>query len=173
MKNIRGPLWLLGDNIDTDVILPGPYLPLLNPYDLAAHALEGLNIDFAQKVQPGDLIVAGRNFGCGSSREQAPVALKYAGVSLIIAESFSRIFYRNAMGIGLPVLTCPGLAAAVQEGEVLTVDLATGSVTQEKSGRSWKADQFPEFLLEILSEGGLVPHLKKQFQSGTDNAGTR
>lgn len=173
MHKKSGRLWLLSDNIDTDVILPGPYLPLLNPHDLAAHALEGLNIGFADQVQAGDMIVAGRNFGCGSSREQAPVALKYAGVSVIIAESFSRIFYRNAMSIGLPVLTCPGLASTVLNGEQLIVDLAAGNVMQVNSGQNWQADKFPEFLLEILSEGGLVPHLKKQFQSGTHNAGTR
>lgn len=160
---LKGRVWRLGDNVDTDVILPGPYLTLTDPYQLAAHALEGLGIDFAQRVRPGDIIVAGRNFGCGSSREQAPVALKYAGVGAVLAESFARIFYRNAISIGLPVLTCPGLAGAVEEGEELEVDLARGEVKQNKNGVLWQAQKLPPFVLEIIADGGLVAHLKKQF----------
>ena len=163
---IRGNIWILEDNIDTDVILPGPYIPITDPIMLAAHALEGLDINFSQRVKPGDIIVAGRNFGCGSSREQAPVALKHAGVAAIVAESFARIFYRNAMSIGLPVFTCPGIALLANEQEEIEIALDTGEIRRISTGQCLQAERLPNFLLEIIHAGGLVPHLKQKFSGG-------
>ena len=166
MISLSGRIWKLGDNVDTDVILPGPYIPLTDPKELAAHALEGLNINFAQRVKPGEIIVAGRNFGCGSSREQAPVALKHSGVAAVVAESFSRIFYRNAISIGFPVITCSGLAQELSDQEEITISLATGEIVQVATGKKWQGDKFPQFLLDMILEGGLVPQLKSMFSNG-------
>ncbi|WP_148135607.1 3-isopropylmalate dehydratase small subunit [Candidatus Formimonas warabiya] len=163
-KIIEGKVWKLGDSIDTDVILPGAYLSLTKPEELAVHALEGLEEGFAQRFGAGDILVGGRNFGCGSSREQAPVALKYAGISVVVAESFARIFYRNALNIGLPLLECQGIAGFAQEGDTLAVDIAQGEIRNEAKGILLIAKPIPEFLMEIIKDGGLVSNLKKQFQ---------
>jgi len=154
---IIGGIWKFGDNIDTDVIIPGKYLRTKNMEVFAAHAMEGIDPEFAKKVKPGDIIVAGTNFGCGSSREQAPLALKYAGVSCVIAKSFARIFFRNAINVGLPLMEADVECQDVCE---VRVDLLKGEV--EVSGKNiFKGNKLPDFLLEILTDGGLVAHRKK------------
>jgi len=130
--------------------------------ELAKHAMEGLDSTFIRKIQDGAIIVAGRNFGCGSSREQAPLALKYAGVKCVLAESFARIFYRNAITIGLPVLECPGVSSKVDEGDELTVDLRAGKVENKSKNLVLQATQLPEFIIEILDDGGLIEHLRRR-----------
>jgi 3-isopropylmalate/(R)-2-methylmalate dehydratase small subunit len=159
---VAGTATKLGDNIDTDVILPGKYLPLTDPTNLSKHALEGLDSSFAEKAKVGVIIVAGKNFGCGSSREQAPIALKYAGVRAVVAESFARIFFRNSVNIGLPILECKGIAQTVKEGDIIKVDLSLGSVVDETQGITLEATRLPDFLLEIIVDGGLIEHLIKK-----------
>jgi 3-isopropylmalate/(R)-2-methylmalate dehydratase small subunit len=151
-----------GDNVNTDVILPGKYLPLIDPKELGQHAMEGLDSAFTKKAKEGVILVAGKNFGCGSSREQAPLALKYAGVKCVLAESFARIFYRNAINIGLPVVECKDVSGKVEEGDLLTVDLKNGVVKDESRGITLSATQLPPFMLEILSDGGLIENLRKR-----------
>jgi len=162
---ICGKAVKFGDNVDTDVILPGEYLVLTDPTELAKHAMEGLDPAFRKKVQGGAIIVAGKNFGCGSSREQAPLALKYAGVKCILAESFARIFYRNAITIGLPVLECPEVSRRVEEGDELVVELKEGKVKNESNNLTLRATQLPEFIMEILDDGGLIEHLRRRIGS--------
>lgn len=145
------------DNLDTDRLIPGKYTKTLDPNDLALHVLEDLDPQFAQRVRVGDILVAGSNFGCGSSREQAPLALKAAGVAVVIARSFARIFYRNAINIGLPVVEAP--TQAIENGATVTVNLSTGQV--ESAGQTWPATKMPQMMINILSEGGLVNYLVK------------
>jgi 3-isopropylmalate/(R)-2-methylmalate dehydratase small subunit len=161
---VTGPAIKFGKNIDTDVILPGKYLVLVDPYDLAKHALEGLDPDFSGKAKKGVIIVGGKNFGCGSSREQAPLALKYSGVKCIIAESFARIFFRNAINIGLPVIGCKGISAAVEDSDKLTVDFEAGRVQNLSKGKSFQVAKLPPFILEILSDGGLIENLRRKMK---------
>ena len=162
---IYGKAIKFGDNVDTDVILPGKYLVLTDPTELAKHAMEGLDPSFTKKIRDGALIVAGKNFGCGSSREQAPLALKYAGVKCVVAESFARIFYRNAITIGLPVLECLGVSSKVAEGDELVVDLRAGEVKNKSKNLTLQATQLPEFIMEILNDGGLIEHLRRRIGS--------
>jgi 3-isopropylmalate/(R)-2-methylmalate dehydratase small subunit len=162
---ICGKIITFGDNIDTDVILPGPYLVHTDPKELANHAMEGLDPTFTEKVANGPIVVAGKNFGCGSSREQAPLALKYAGVKCVIAESFARIFYRNSITIGLPVLTCSSISSKVKAGDKLVVNLRTGEVEDVSKGLVFQATQLPDFIMEILDDGGLIEHLKRRIGS--------
>jgi len=152
------------DNVDTDVIIPGRYLVLIDPKELAQHAMEGLDPAFTKKAKDGVIVVAGKNFGCGSSREQAPLALKYAGVRCVLAESFARIFYRNAINIGLPVVECKGVSGRVEEGDALTVDLENGTVKNQSKDLTLRATQLPPFILEILSDGGLIENLRKRMK---------
>ena len=159
MEKIHGKIWKFGDNIDTDVIIPGRYLRTFSLDDLAAHVMEGVDPDFAKNVQRGDIVVASENFGCGSSREQAPVALKHAGVSAIVAKSFARIFYRNAINIGLPVIVAEINAS---NGDVLKIDLEDGTIKNKTTGESFKIEPFKKFMLEILKNGGLVSHYLKK-----------
>jgi len=161
---IRGKTVTFGNDVNTDVIIPGKYLTALDPQELAKHAMEGLDPEFADKASEGVIIVAGGNFGCGSSREQAPIALKYAGVNGVLAESFARIFYRNAINIGLPVLGCPGILDKVDPGDELYVDLADGKVVDLSKNESFQALKFPDFVLEIIGDGGLIEHLKKRLR---------
>lgn len=161
---VSGPAIKFGKNIDTDVILPGKYLVLVDPYDLAKHALEGLDPDFPEKAKKGVIIVGGKNFGCGSSREQAPLALKYSGVKCVIAETFARIFFRNAINIGLPVIECKGISAAVEDGDELTVDFEAGTVQNLSKGKSFQVAKLPPFILEILSDGGLIENLRRRMK---------
>ncbi|MFQ5999383.1 MAG: 3-isopropylmalate dehydratase small subunit [Candidatus Bathyarchaeia archaeon] len=162
---IYGKAIKFGDNVDTDVILPGKYLVFTDPTELAKHAMEGLDPTFTKKIHDGALIVAGKNFGCGSSREQAPLALKYAGVKCVLAESFARIFYRNAITIGLPVLECLGVSSKVAEGDELVVDLRVGEVKNKSKNLFLQATQLPEFILEILNDGGLIEYLRRRIGS--------
>lgn len=155
MDVISGKTWTFGENIDTDVIIPGRYLRTFNPQDLADHVLEGERPDFTKNVQKGDIIVAGDNFGCGSSREQAPVAIKTAGVDAIVAKSFARIFYRNAINIGLPVIVSD---IEAKDGDIIKIDLSKGILINETSGEKVSFEPFKEFMLNILEDGGLVNH---------------
>ena len=152
-----------GNDVNTDVILPGKYLVLtLYPQELAKHAMEGLDPNFSKKVQGGAILVAGKNFGCGSSREEAPTALKYANVKCVLAESFARIFYRNAINIGLPVLECPKISSETEEGNILAVDLSTGEVNNLTKNINIQGLKLPDFILEILADGGLIENLRKK-----------
>ncbi|MEM0216236.1 MAG: 3-isopropylmalate dehydratase small subunit [Candidatus Bathyarchaeia archaeon] len=151
-----------GDNIDTDVIIPAKYLVHIDPYELARHAMEGLDPTFAEKAKSGVILVAGRNFGCGSSREQAPIALKYSGVKCVIAESFARIFYRNAINIGLPVVECTAASKKIDEGDLLNVDLEKGIIENTSKGLTIQASKLPSFILEILADGGLIENLRRR-----------
>lgn len=151
-----------GDNVDTDVIIPARYLNTASREELAVHCMEDIDPDFPKKVKPGDLIVAGENFGCGSSREHAPMAIQASGVSCVIARSFARIFYRNAINIGLPILECPEAADAVAAGDRVAVDFDSGLITDETTGRSFTAAPFPPFILDIIREGGLIPSILKE-----------
>jgi len=159
---VSGKAVVFGDNVNTDAIIPGKYLTLLDPVELAEHAMEGLDPDFAQKAETGVIVVAGRNFGCGSSREQAPIALKHAGVRCVLAESFARIFYRNAINIGLPVLESPDVRNCVEEGDMITVNLEEGGVVNKTKNHVVRALKLPRFILEILTNGGLIEHLRKR-----------
>lgn len=161
---VTGPAIKFGNNIDTDVILPGKYLVLVDPYELAEHALEGLDSNFPDKAKKGIVIVGGKNFGCGSSREQAPLALKYSGAKCVIAESFARIFFRNAINIGLPVIECKGISATVDNGDELTVDFEAGTVQNLSKGKSFQVAKLPPFILEILADGGLIENLRRRMK---------
>ncbi|MCW4014853.1 MAG: 3-isopropylmalate dehydratase small subunit [Candidatus Bathyarchaeota archaeon] len=162
---INGKVIKFASNIDTDVILPGPYLVHTDPYELAKHAMAGLDPNFPEKAASGVIVVGGKNFGCGSSREQAPIALKYSGVQCVLAESFARIFYRNAITIGLPVLVCTGISSKVKEGDELAVNLQMGKVENKTNGSVLQATKLPEFIMEILENGGLISHLKRRFET--------
>lgn len=159
---VNGTAIKFGDNVDTDVILPGKYLVLIDPMELAKHAMEGLDPAFPEKAQKGVIVVGGKNFGCGSSREQAPLALKYAGVKCVLAESFARIFFRNAINIGLPVIEHKGISAAVNNGDELAVDFEAGTVQNLSQDKSFQATKLPPFILEILADGGLIENLRKR-----------
>ena len=153
---------VFGNNIDTDVILPGKYLILVDPYDLAKHALEGLDTDFVNKAKPGIVLIGGKNFGCGSSREQAPLALKYSGVKCVIAESFARIFFRNAINIGLPVIECKGISTAIKNGDNVAVDFEAGKIENLSNGKKFQVEKLPPFIMEILADGGLIENLRRR-----------
>ena len=153
---LSGKVWKFGDNIDTDVIIPGKYLRTTDMSVFASHVMEGIDPEFSKKVSKGDMIVAGKNFGCGSSREQAPLALKYAGVSCIVAESFARIFFRNAINVGLPIIEA---RIDCREGDNIEIDLENGIVKNNE--KTYSATKLPDFLRKILADGGLVEHRKK------------
>ena len=159
---IKGPAIKFGNNIDTDVILPGKYLVLVDPYELAKHALESLDPAFPEKAKKGVIVVGGKNFGCGSSREQAPLALKYAGVKCVLAESFARIFFRNAINIGLPVIECKGISTEVETGDEIAVDVEAGKIENISRGKKFQVDKLPPFILEILADGGLIENLRRR-----------
>jgi 3-isopropylmalate/(R)-2-methylmalate dehydratase small subunit len=157
---LEGKAWKYGDNVDTDVIIPARYLNTTDPAALAAHCMEDIDPAFAQEVQRGDVIVGGRNFGCGSSREHAPISIKGAGGSCIVAESFARIFFRNAINIGLPILECADAARETQKGDTLSVDLATGTITNRRTGKTYQANPYPPSVLAIINAGGLIPYAR-------------
>ena len=159
---IKGPAIKFGDNVDTDVILPGQYMTLVDPHELAKHALAGLDPAFPEKARKGVIVVGGKNFGCGSSREQAPLALKYAGVKCVLADSFARIFFRNAINIGLPVIECKGISAAVESGDELAVDFEAGKIENTSKNIKFQVDKLPPFILEILADGGLIENLRRR-----------
>lgn len=156
---LKGTVFKFGDNIDTDVIIPARYLNIADPVALSEHCMEDIDDTFAARVQPGDIIVAGDNFGCGSSREHAPLSIKTCGISCVIAPSFARIFYRNAINIGLPILECPEVAAEIQAGDALSVDLDTGVITDATNGKTYTAAAFPAEIQTIIAAGGLLKTL--------------
>ncbi|MBS7657936.1 MAG: 3-isopropylmalate dehydratase small subunit [Candidatus Bathyarchaeia archaeon] len=156
-----GKVWKFGSNIDTDVIIPYKYKArTLDPQELGMHCMEGLDPEFPRKINKGDFIVAGENFGCGSSREQAPIAIKSCGISAVIAESFARIFFRNAINVGLPVLECPNVTKEVNEGDTLEVDLENGVIINLINGKKLNCIKPPGFLMELLKTGGLIEYYK-------------
>jgi 3-isopropylmalate/(R)-2-methylmalate dehydratase small subunit len=159
---VKGKVLKFGNNIDTDVILPGKWLSLIDLQELAKHAMEGLDPSFPQKAKKGVVVVGGKNFGCGSSREQAPLALKYAGVQCVLAESFARIFFRNSINIGLPVIECHGILAAVNNDDEVAVDLEAGKITNLTKNQKLQGIKLPPFIMEILLDGGLIENLRKR-----------
>ncbi|AFK22443.1 3-isopropylmalate dehydratase small subunit [Pyrococcus sp. ST04] len=159
---VRGRAWKYGDHVDTDVIIPARYLNTSDPKELAQHVLEDLDPEFRFKMKPGDIIVAGENFGCGSSREHAPLAIKAAGVSCVIAKSFARIFYRNAINIGLPILEAPEAVDRIDTGDELEVDFSTGEIRNLTKGEVYHANPFPDFVMEIIKAGGLIEWTKRR-----------
>ena len=159
---VKGKAIKFGNNIDTDVILPGKWLSLIDPKELAKHAMEGLDAGFPEKAAKGIIIIGGKNFGCGSSREQAPLALKYAGVQCVLAESFARIFFRNSINIGLPVIECKGISAAVNEGDEVAVNFEAGKIQNQTQKKKMQGTKLPPFILEILTDGGLIENLRKK-----------
>ena len=158
--NAKGTVFKYGDNVDTDVIIPARYLNSSDPAELATHCMEDIDTEFIKKVKKGDIIVARKNFGCGSSREHAPIAIKAAGVSCVIAETFARIFYRNAINIGLPILECPEASEKIENGDKVSIDFDTGVITNETIGETYQALPFPEFIKDIMAKGGLMKSLK-------------
>jgi 3-isopropylmalate/(R)-2-methylmalate dehydratase small subunit len=159
---VIGRAFVYGANIDTDQIYPGGYLDLTDPERVAEHAMERVDPDFVKEVKPGDMIVAGTNFGCGSSREHAAVTVKASGIAAVLAESFARIFYRNAINLGLPLLVCPGIAKLVKRGDLLSVDLTTGKVINQTTGASVTAQPLSAYVMAILESGGIKPMIRKQ-----------
>ncbi|SDC23198.1 MULTISPECIES: 3-isopropylmalate dehydratase small subunit [unclassified Candidatus Frackibacter] len=160
--NLNGQAWKYGDDIDTDVIIPARYLNTSDPSELAKHCLEDLDGEFVDKMKKGDVIVAGKNFGCGSSREHAPLAIKAAGVSCVIAESFARIFYRNSINIGLPILESVEAVAAIEEGDQIEIDVNSGKIKNLTKDEVYQAEPFPEFMQEIIESGGLIKYVAKK-----------
>ena len=155
---VSGKSHKYGDNVDTDVIIPARYLNTPNAKELAAHCMEDIDASFATTVKPGEIMVAGKNFGCGSAREHAPLAIKTCGVACVIASTFARIFYRNALNIGLPILECPEAAQAIQAGDVVSVDFDTGLIVDETTGKSFQGEPFPPFMQELIAAGGLAAY---------------
>ena len=155
----EGRVFKFGSNVDTDVIIPARYLNVPNPSELAKHCMEDIDKEFVNKVSEGDIIVADKNFGCGSSREHAPIAIKAAGVSCVIAETFARIFYRNAINIGLPIIECPEAAKGIEEGDQVEVDFDSGMIYNKTKGTEYKGQAFPEFMQKIISNGGLINYI--------------
>jgi len=157
----NGTVFKYGDNIDTDVIIPARYLNIADRKELAEHCMEDIDTEFIKKVRAGDIMVGGENFGCGSSREHAPMVIKESGIDCVIAKTFARIFYRNAINIGLPILECPEASEGIAAGDRVSVDFETGVITNETTGQSFQAQPFPEFIQEIMAAGGLVNSLTK------------
>ncbi|MBQ6388623.1 MAG: 3-isopropylmalate dehydratase small subunit [Mogibacterium sp.] len=162
---MRGKAWKFGDHVDTDVIIPARYLNAPEPSELAKHCMEDIDKSFAGSVQEGDIMVGGWNFGCGSSREHAPVSIQASGISCVIAASFARIFYRNSINIGFPILECPEASAAIAAGDIIDVDTRTGVITDETTGQTFQARPFPAFIEQIIDKGGLLSYLKEKQDS--------
>lgn len=161
---ICGKVFKYGDNVDTDVIIPARYLNTADANELAKHCMEDIDATFVSKVAPGDIMVAGRNFGCGSSREHAPLAIKASGISCVIASTFARIFYRNAINIGLPIMECPEAVDSIAAGDQLSVDLSSGTITDITSGKTFRAEPFPPFMQDLIAAGGLAAYMRKAVQ---------
>ncbi|EOS24194.1 3-isopropylmalate dehydratase small subunit [Lachnospiraceae bacterium 3-1] len=158
----NGTVFKYGDNVDTDVIIPARYLNSSDPKELASHCMEDIDKDFVNRVKTGDLIVADKNFGCGSSREHAPIAIKAAGVSCVIAETFARIFYRNAINIGLPIIECPEAAEGIEDGDEVEVDFDSGIITNKTKGTTFQGQAFPEFMQKIIKAEGLINYINQK-----------
>ena len=165
MSLIQGKVWRFGNDVDTDLIIPARYLNTSDPHELAAHCMEDADPKFVSKIKPGEIIVAGKNFGCGSSREHAPVAIKTAGISCVIAASFARIFYRNSINLGLPILESPEASRAISEGDLVEVDLTTGKINDLTLGLVFQAVPFPPFMQELINAGGLIGFVKTRTKS--------
>ncbi|MBX5446511.1 3-isopropylmalate dehydratase small subunit [Sphaerobacter sp.] len=161
---IRGKVWKFGDDIDTDVIIPARYLVTFEPEELAKHVMEDIDPTFASKVQPGDIIVAGKNFGCGSSREHAPIAIKGAGVAAVVAESYARIFFRNAINIGLPVIDAAEAAREAETGDILEIDTEEGEILNTRTGKTYRAARYDDFIQDIINAGGLMEAVTRRVQ---------
>ena len=157
----KGTVFKYGDNVDTDVIIPARYLAIADKKELAEHCMEDIDKDFVKNVKPGDIMVANKNFGCGSSREHAPLVIKTCGTGCVIAKSFARIFYRNAINIGLPILECVDAAEEIAAGDEVSVDFDTGIITDHTTGKTYQAEPFPEFIQNIIRKGGLLASLKE------------
>ena len=162
---MKGTAWVFGDHIDTDVIIPARYLTTSDPVELGVHCMEDSDPDFASKVAEGDIIVGGENFGCGSSREHAPISIKGAGVSCVIARSFARIFFRNSINVGLPIFACPEAVNSIEQGHTVSADMETGEIKNENTGETWTIPAFPEYLRGIIAAGGLVPFVAARGES--------
>nr|WP_297768714.1 3-isopropylmalate dehydratase small subunit [uncultured Butyrivibrio sp.] len=162
MKAAKGTVFKYGDNVDTDVIIPARYLNSTDASDLAKHCMEDIDKDFASKVKAGDIIVADKNFGCGSSREHAPIAIKASGVSCVIAKSFARIFYRNSINIGLPIIECEEAADAIGAGDTVSINFDTGIITDETTGETFKGQAFPPFMQKIIDSEGLINYINSK-----------
>jgi 3-isopropylmalate/(R)-2-methylmalate dehydratase small subunit len=158
---IQGTVHKYGDNVNTDVIIPARYLNTSSQTELAAHCMEDIDPDFVKKVKPGDILAAGKNFGCGSSREHAPIAIRSSGISCVIASSFARIFYRNSINIGLPILECGDAAEEIRSGDTVSVDFDSGVIRDETTGKTYKARPYPPFLQNIIQKGGLLNSIRK------------
>ncbi|MGI6368299.1 MAG: 3-isopropylmalate dehydratase small subunit [Anaerolineae bacterium] len=163
---IQGRVWKYGDNIDTDAIIPARYLNTTSEQEMASHCMEDWDPSFVKGVQPGDIVVAGKNFGCGSSREHAPLALKASGVACVIAETFARIFYRNSLNIGLPILESPEAAQAIEAGDMVQIDLSAGTIVNTRTGKTYTATPYPEFMLALIEAGGLVEYTRRRLAAG-------
>jgi 3-isopropylmalate/(R)-2-methylmalate dehydratase small subunit len=164
--SFEGRAFVYGDNVDTDVIIPARYLTTIDPAELARHCMEDLDPTFVETVQPGDLVVGGKNFGSGSSREHAPIAIQASGVACIVAESFARIFFRNSVNVGLPIVECPGVTDGADPGDVFRVDLDSGLVENVTRGTTLQGTPLPPFMRDILDAGGLMPWVARSLQSG-------
>ena len=162
MQSAKGTVFKYGDNVDTDVIIPARYLNSSDPAELATHCMEDIDQEFIRRVNKGDIIVATKNFGCGSSREHAPIAIKAAGVSCVIAETFARIFYRNAINIGLPIIECPEAAQAIEAGDMVEVNFDTGVITDITKNTTYRGQAFPEFMQKIIASEGLVNYINRK-----------
>lgn len=162
MENAKGRVFRYEDNVDTDVIIPARYLNSSKPEELAEHCMEDIDKDFTKRVQKGDIIVAGKNFGCGSSREHAPIAIKASGISCVIAETFARIFYRNSINIGLPIIECDEASKEIKAGDTVAVDFQTGVITDETTGMTYQGQSFPPFMQNLIDAGGLVNYINAQ-----------
>ena len=158
----KGRVFKYGDNVDTDVIIPARYLNSTDPKELASHCMEDIDTGFIKQVKKGDIMVANKNFGCGSSREHAPLAIKAAGIDCVIAETFARIFYRNAINIGLAIIECPEAAKEIAADDEVEVDFDTGIITDVTTGKCWQGQPFPEFMQNIIRQGGLVPYINSK-----------
>ncbi|MGE5472821.1 MAG: 3-isopropylmalate dehydratase small subunit [Ignavibacteriales bacterium] len=166
MQKVHGKAIKYGDNIDTDVIIPARYLNTSESKELAQHCMEDIDKEFVKRVQPGDIIAAGRNFGCGSSREHAPIAIKASGISCVIAETFARIFYRNSINIGLPIIECAEAAKDILEGELIEVIFETGEIINKTKNKKYQAAAFPEFMQAIIASDGLINYIKNKDTKG-------
>jgi len=162
---IKGKTIKYGDNIDTDVIIPARYLNTSDEKELASHCMEDLDKEFSKKINKGDIIIAGKNFGCGSSREHAPIAIKASGISCVIAETFARIFFRNSINIGLPIMECREAARDIEENDEISIDVNSGAITNITKNKTYKAAPFPEFMQKIIESQGLINYIKKEVES--------
>lgn len=160
----QGLVHKYGDNVDTDVIIPARYLNVADMKELSAHCMEDIDADFVNKVKTGDIMVGGENFGCGSSREHAPAVIKASGIDCVIAKTFARIFYRNAINIGLPILECPEASDAIKAGDTVSIDFDTGIITNESNGETYQAQPFPEFIKDIMAKGGLIAQISERMK---------